>query len=262
MKKGILLIICLMLLASAVLPVMAAGSAYMGLSASAPTVYRGDTVTVSVALKNGGNVQTMGITPIFDTKVFELVSGKWTLSETLLKDFDKSKCHGVLLLAEERDCNGEVFVLTLKVKNNAPFGDAAVKAELILKDGDKRDVACGTLETKVTITEKAGQTVSPPDAPAAPENTAAPEDTAVHETAAVGTDTPATADDSIGSVTSPAVTERETVGLDKDFIGEGVLVDDPEETGGINKTILIFAGIAIAVCLIIGWCASSNKKRN
>ena len=40
MKKGVLLILCLMLLAAAVLPVMAAGSAYMGLSASAATVYR------------------------------------------------------------------------------------------------------------------------------------------------------------------------------------------------------------------------------
>lgn len=60
MKKGILLIICLMLLASAVLPVMAAGSAYMGLSASAPTVYRGDTFTVSVNLTNDQAVGQIG----------------------------------------------------------------------------------------------------------------------------------------------------------------------------------------------------------
>ena len=145
MKKGILLIICLMLLASAVLPVMAAGSAYMGLSASAPTVYRGDTFTVSVNLTNDQAVGRGAIVLNYDTSVFEFVGGSCNVSGATLAEVSAGRKGGVFALAENRVVSGTIFTIQMQVKPGAAFGSYTISGT------PSMDVPCGAGSVVITV---------------------------------------------------------------------------------------------------------------
>ena len=80
MKRSILIVLCLLLVLSVTAAAYAAGSASMSLNVSNGTVYRGDTVTVTVKLNNNQPVSNGGITLKFDSNVFEITGGSHKVS--------------------------------------------------------------------------------------------------------------------------------------------------------------------------------------
>ena len=100
-------------------------------------VHRGDTVTVSVALADGASIRTRGFgldfLSAYDPAVFEPVEAKWskTISENaLLVSADLETGSAVFAAQNEFDITGEIFTLTLKVKEDAAFGDYDVNVIL------------------------------------------------------------------------------------------------------------------------------------
>ena len=101
MKRGSLLILCLLLLVAMALPVLAAGSAYMGLSASAVNLYRGDSFTITVNLTNDQKIGRGAIVLNYDASAFEFVGGSCNVSGATLAEVSAGRKGGVFALAEE-----------------------------------------------------------------------------------------------------------------------------------------------------------------
>lgn len=128
MKKKIFEFICLLLtVATFTTQVFAASSVSVSLSASDTSVNSGDTVTVTVSA-NVDSCGSGGIKISFDTGVFQLVSGKWLLSNTFMSDFSSSSKDGVFAFDSNKSISGNVFQFELKVKDGASLGKSTVSA--------------------------------------------------------------------------------------------------------------------------------------
>ena len=139
MKKIWMLVVLVLLLAALAVTASAAPSATV--KASKSSVNAGDTVTVTVSVskmdcKSGGAVVS------FDSKVFELTSGKWLLSNTFISDFSTGTKDGVFAYASASSISGNVLELKLKVKDSAASGKSTVKVSLTL-DGQTVEQSVG-----------------------------------------------------------------------------------------------------------------------
>lgn len=151
MKKKILISILTFMLFAAIsiLPVFGASATAKVNSTNAN---RGSTVTMTVTLSSSVTVGSGGIEVTYDKNVLELVSGEWNVSGTMLATFDASNCKGAFAYTGGTAISGKVFSATFKVKNNAAFGDSAVKMVLQLKDGSNADISVTNNSGKVTVT--------------------------------------------------------------------------------------------------------------
>ena len=125
MKRFFILFCAVVVASMLAMPVFAASSVSVSLSANDKTVNSGDKVTITVSAM----VDTCGSGGIeisFDSTVFELSSGDWTLSSALMTDFSKGSKDGVFAFDSASKISGKVFKFTLKVKSNAPIGKSNV----------------------------------------------------------------------------------------------------------------------------------------
>ena len=132
MKKILFWLTLALLIAALTIPVAAAPSA--SLSASKSTANAGDTVTVKVSVSSL-DCKSGGVEVSFDSKVFELTGGKWLLSGAFITDFSTGTKDGVFAFTGSTVVSGNIFELTLKVKDGAAFGKSNVTVKLNL-DGD------------------------------------------------------------------------------------------------------------------------------
>ena len=145
MKRGVLLLFCLVMLMATALPVLAAGSAYMGLSASGSTLYRGDTFTVSVNLSNDQVVGRGAIVLNYDSSAFEFIGGSCNVSGATLAEVSAGRNGGVFALAENRVVSGTIFTIQMRVKSGAAFGSYTISGTASM------DVPCGAGSTTVSV---------------------------------------------------------------------------------------------------------------
>lgn len=124
-RKILLAISALLIFAVTAAPVLAAGSASISLSASSSTVNSGDTVTVTVSA-SVDSCGSGGIEISYDSGVFELLSGEWLLSGAFMTDFSTGSKDGVFAFDRTSAISGNVFRFTIKVKDGAALGSAAV----------------------------------------------------------------------------------------------------------------------------------------
>lgn len=132
MKKIIIWAASLLLLAAMVLPVAAASD--VSLKPSKSSVNRGDTVTVAVSISAMDECKKGGVELSFNNQVFELVSGKWLLSNAFMTDFNVNTKDGVFAFTSPVTVSGIVFQFDLKVKENAPLGSSNVSVNLTLNE--------------------------------------------------------------------------------------------------------------------------------
>lgn len=133
MKKIWILFVLALLLVALTISVSAAPSATV--KASKTSVNAGDTVTLTVSVSSM-DCKSGGVTVSFDSKVFELTSGKWLLSNTFISDFSTGTKDGVFAYASKTDISGKILELKLKVKDSAASGKSNVKVTLTL-DGQE-----------------------------------------------------------------------------------------------------------------------------
>ena len=128
MKNKLFKCLCLLLIVIAMtVEVFAAGSVSTGISASDTSVNSGDTITVTVNA-SVDSCGSGGIKLSYDSKVFNLVSGKWLLSSAFMTDFSTGSNDGVFAFVNNSKISGNVFQFELKVKDNAPLGKSNVSA--------------------------------------------------------------------------------------------------------------------------------------
>lgn len=133
MKKIISLLVCLALMFSLSISAFAAGSAQVNSNSSANVVKLGDTITVTVSLKDSAPFKSMALTPNYDKNVFEMVSGEWLLTGATLADFNGTSAAIAYTPVVEK--SGDIFKYVLKVKDNATLKNTTIKTDAVIKNG-------------------------------------------------------------------------------------------------------------------------------
>ena len=145
MKRILSVLICILLLCAMAMPVAAAGSARMSLSASSSTLYRGDSVTISVYLTNDQAVGRGGIVLSYDSSVFEFLGGSCNVSGATLAEVSAGRNGGVFVLEEDRAVSGTIFTINMRVKSNAPFGKYTISGTASM------EISCSVSGASVTV---------------------------------------------------------------------------------------------------------------
>jgi len=147
MKKMITVCLCLLLVAAMAATVYAAGTSF-SVSASQKTLYRGDTVTLTVSASSGTPATNYGLKLVYDSSALELVGGNCSVPGALVNSFNNGFA---FLFQEPTAYSGTVGTVTLKVKSNAPVGDYSVSGTASVKNGNEVLPASGCSVT-LTVT--------------------------------------------------------------------------------------------------------------
>lgn len=146
MKKVLSVIVCLLLLVALAIPAFAADVNF-SISASGKTLYRGDTVTLTVNCSSSADATQYGIKLAYDSSVFEYVEHKISVSDALVKSF---RDNGFAFMFQEATAySGSVGTVTLRVKDNAPVGTYTISGNPSAKNGSD---AVGASSGSVSIT--------------------------------------------------------------------------------------------------------------
>ena len=130
MKRKFTWIILLLLITALIIPVSAATE--VTLTSTADAAERGDEITVTVSISALDACKKGGVDIIYDSDVFELVSGSWLMTNSFIKDFDANTKDGVFAYTDAAPISGEILRFTLKVKDDAEIGSTNVKVLLSL----------------------------------------------------------------------------------------------------------------------------------
>lgn len=147
MKKLMTICLCLLLVAAMATSAFAANGAAFSAKASAETLYRGDTVTLTVNVTCEEKATSYGLMLNFDEALFELVDGSCTVAGTLVSSFNNGFA---FMFQNPTAYSGEVGTVTLKVKDDAAFGAATVTGEAAVKNGTA-DVAATGCTVSLTV---------------------------------------------------------------------------------------------------------------
>ena len=95
------------------------------LSIESKTVYSSDnTFTLDFVLENTELIKSVSLSDFtLNSSVFEIIGGEWKVANTEINDWDAANQIGAVAFSDNRDANGIIFELTLKIKENAPVGD-------------------------------------------------------------------------------------------------------------------------------------------
>jgi len=146
-------IIALLLISMLAIPALAAQSATMSVSASKNTVYRGDTITVTVSTSKVDNCTSGGFMFSYDKNVFEYVSGSAMLSGYTAGVSTAAGNVAGYFMNGNATVQGGIFQITLKVKDNAAFGSYTISGVPNMSTADGA-VSCSAGSTTVTVSCK------------------------------------------------------------------------------------------------------------
>ena len=150
MKKASILVCLMLVITILAVPVLAAQTATMSVSASKSTAYRGDTVTVTVSASAVENCTSGGFMFSYDKNVFEYVSGSATLSGYTSGISTAAGNVAGYFMNGNATVQGGIFQITLKVKDNAAFGSYTISGVPNMSAADGA-VSCGAGSTTVTV---------------------------------------------------------------------------------------------------------------
>ena len=164
MKKVFTLVIMVLIASMLVMPVFAAESPAMNVTASKTTVAPGDTFTVTVSLTDMKSCFSGGYLFNYNEDVFEYVanSGVALVKDFVLSGVSTINGHlaGYFMNTENgNDIKGNLFQIILKVKDGAAFGQYEITGtpSLTVLNGETKDeVACTTNSVTITIGEQTG----------------------------------------------------------------------------------------------------------
>ena len=163
MKKIIALLVCVVLICGFAVPAFAVAEVAFQLTPNGRTsLRRGDTITVAVGISASDVVDQFGILFEYDEAVFELVGGKNTTGERYTEDADGKNITAISSFSrEERGLftsfyidtapNGVIGYITLKVKDNAPYGTATLTGTTSARlDGVAQNMRVNTVTFKIS----------------------------------------------------------------------------------------------------------------
>lgn len=132
MKRILSFVCAIVLLGTLAIHVYATDSAKMTISSGSGTCYRGQTMDFSVKISPVEDCRSAAFMLVYDTNVFEFISGSCTLSGTALASFSSGT--GTFAFGSGTDVSGSIFTFTLKVKDNAPVGQYGITANVNTRD--------------------------------------------------------------------------------------------------------------------------------
>ncbi len=132
MRKWTTAIVCVLLLCLLVLPVGAAGTAEFTVTADKTNVHSGDVITYTVSVSTTEACTSFDLLLQYDKAVFELVSGKVTVSGATITDFDNVSF--LVGYSSATVPSGAVAEFKLKVKDSATGGSASVTVDPVVKN--------------------------------------------------------------------------------------------------------------------------------
>ena len=150
MKKLSILVIIVLIIGMLAVPVLAAQSATMSVSASKNTVYRGDTITITVSASKVDNCTSGGFMFSYDKNVFEYVSGSATLSGYTSGVSTAAGNVAGYFMNGNATVQGSIFQITLKVKDNAAFGNYTISGVPNMSAADGA-VSCSAGSATITV---------------------------------------------------------------------------------------------------------------
>ena len=145
MKKLIAVMLSLILLGSFALTASAA-DAYMSLSVSSGTVYRGDTFSVTVRLSNDQPVSNGGVILSYDSSAFEILGGSCHVSIAALAEVSAGRNGGGFVLQTDAVVSGTIFTIEMRVKDGASFGSYSISGS-----GSLNGAGCGVSGAGITV---------------------------------------------------------------------------------------------------------------
>lgn len=148
MKKIIVLLVSVMLLAMLAVPAMAA-DVTLTAAASATTVQTGDEITITISTAGTTPITALGVFLEYDTNIFEFKSSSWCIGiiDANTKNFDPASGKLTAVWNSAGVYSGEMIKLTLTVK-------AAKPGNTTIKFGD---LSCKNVDSDVSIAGEAVQ---------------------------------------------------------------------------------------------------------
>ena len=152
MKKISIALILLLVINLIAVPALAAQSAHISVYASTSTVTRGQTFTVTVSTSAIENCISGGVFFEYDTNVFETVGGKAmpSLSGFTAGIYNQNGKLAGYFMNSNATVQGDIFQVTLKVKDNAAFGTYNIYGEGSAND-TSGTVSCNTGSASVSV---------------------------------------------------------------------------------------------------------------
>ena len=160
MKKLSILLVLVMLCSILAMPVLAAQSATLTLSASKSNVCAGDTFTVTVSVSAVKECFNGGFLFDFDKEIFEYVDGTAFVDNYAI--FGVSTINDLIagyFMSQQLgyDIEGDLFQITLKVKDTAPLGSytiSGIPSITVLNNGAKEEISSTSNDLTITVVEK------------------------------------------------------------------------------------------------------------
>ena len=135
MKKGIALLLLLVIIFVQAVPAAAEEVTQITIAASAEDAKPGDEITFTVSISGGEKCRYYGLMLEYDPEVYEMGTGECTAIGAMLSDFDPERGF-VVLNNKERVPQGVLGTFTMKVREDAASGNAAVTGVSSVKSGD------------------------------------------------------------------------------------------------------------------------------
>ena len=148
MKKVLIVVMSMLIVAVVAVTAFAANGAVFSATASATDLYRGDTVTLTVNLNSDEGATQYGCLLNFDANIFEQAGGTNDVEGATFKSVDGGLA---VLFSDAKTYSGKFGTLTLKVKDDAAFGEASVTTEVSAKNGSDDVAASGAATFKFKI---------------------------------------------------------------------------------------------------------------
>ena len=250
MKKICLLGLSLMLIAALALTVFAAGKVTFTMTASEEELSAGDTFTLTVTCLSDADANSYGLLLKFDEEVFEVVGGKVTVENTLVKSTGTGNSHGLVFMFQEAAAySGTVGTMEFKVKETAPAGTYTITGTASAKNGTE------TLEAEgCSVTVTVGNTV-------VQESTAASEpDVAENTESAAKPEIGKPIVEDVLEETVPATGEVSRPGADSALTIGAMPEEKDEEDGEFPTWIFLAAAGLIAVAGLAAFAITKKKK--
>ncbi len=94
----------------------------------------GENITLSITLKNTDALKSIALSGItYDSNALELIGGSWMFENSALSNVDITKKVAAIAFSNNTDCNGIIFSLIFKVKENVDDGVYPVSCAISAK---------------------------------------------------------------------------------------------------------------------------------
>ena len=261
MKKLFALVVFVLVAAMLAMPVLAAPSASVSLTASKTSLSVGDTFTVTVSTTKVESCTSGGFLFKYDANAFAYVDGKAMVSGYTMSGISTANNNlaGYFLTTSGGNTvQGDIFQITLKVKANAS-GSYTISGTPSMKAGNKEEVSFSTGSVTVTVgSSQPAPTTPAPTTPAPqptnPQETAAPTTAATDPTGVTDVETDVPADIPTNGEDETSDTEKveepnqETGAI---TIGPSDTTDQDREAGFPWWIIFAVMGIGAIVAIVI-----------